>query len=777
MTRASGDGAGFLLRHAPHVLLIAVCLGLTLALGSRIPPIVALLAALASSAVGVAVLRRGRADLGFWMVAIALAAAGWGWGSGRLATTVPPVAGTGAVAGLVDVDTPPQQTERGVRVRVRVVALSGGNVVTGTRLLADLPEHAPAVRLGMRLRVTGRLVPAATEHSPDWWRAHLARSLIAGRLALNGVRLVGTRGGLSGIRDRLRNAAAGAVGSGLSGERRAVVRGMALGGGVGLSEDTAEAFRDAGIWHLLAVSGQNVAMVAFAIVTLLGAFGCARRPAIAVALLAIVTYCLVCDGGASVVRAGVMGALGIVGELGTRDRQRWYLLLVGLAVLLIHQPRAIGDPGLQLSFAAVAGMFTIAGPITRWGTELLPRRLAELIAQAAAATIATAPVVIWHFGEISLAGLVVNLIAVPLAGAIVVVALSGIALGAIVPPLGVAVGWATGLAAALVIWLARVAASVPGAAVSLPTWVAAASALLAIGVVVGLRRLSAVRGPPVSLRVQRVTTIAALAALVAGAAAAIPVAQAPEPWPQGPAVTALDIGQGDAILLRSPDGAAALFDTGPPGGSPPVKRALRRAGVRRLDLLAITHDQLDHSGAARALLGDVPVGTFATPVAVPAITSDARTHGVPVRMIAAGDVMQVGVWRLDVLWPLPGFTPPEDANDAALVVLARAPGLSALLTADAESNVLTRLRLQHVDILKVAHHGSADAGLADVLRRLTPRVALISVGAGNTYGHPVATTLATLGQASIRVDRTDRSGNVTATGGSDGITVARERSG
>ena len=157
------------------------------------------------------------------------------------------------------------------------------------------------------------------------------------------------------------------------------------------------------------------------------------------------------------------------------------------------------------------------------------------------------------------------------------------------------------------------------------------------------------------------------------------------------------------------------------------------------------------------------------------ITSRARRHGIPVRSIAAGDVIQVGVWRLDVLWPLAGFTPPPDANDAALVVLARAPGISALLTADAESNVLTRLRLRHVDVLKVSHHGSADSGLADVLRRLTPTSALISVGAGNSYGHPVPSTLATLAKASVRVERTDRSGASRRSVGRRGDARATER--
>lgn len=765
-----------LLRNAPHALLAVLSAGLLLALVLRVPVVASVAVTLVLCAAAVVSLRRARTGAAYWLVAAGLAVAGWGWGGARLQSTTPPDVATRSVTGVVEVDTQPQRAVQGDRARIRVVTLSDLRVATGTRLLMDLPEGASkSILLGVRLRIAGRLAPAASARSPDWWRDYLARTAIAGRLQVTSVAVIGRRGGLAGLRDRVRNAAASAVGDGLTGERRAVVRGMALGGGAGLSEATAEAFRDAGIWHLLAVSGQNIAMVSWAIFALLRAFGCPLRLATAIALVAIVVYCLVCDGGASVVRAGIVGGLGLLAQLRARDAQRWYLLLVGLTALLIHQPRAIGDPGLQLSFAAVAGMFTLAQPIARWLGGLMPQRLADLAAQAAAATLATAPVVIWHFGELSLAGLVVNLVAVPLAAAVVVLALAGILLGALTSPVGLAVGWVTGLGAAVLIWLARLAASLPGASVALPAWTAVVGACVAVGSVVGLRRMQAARGPLVAARPRRVVVIAACAAVIAGAGVAVPVGRPPEPWPVHAAVTVLDVGQGDAILLRSPDGAAALFDTGPPGAPPPIQRALRRAGVRRLDLMAITHHQLDHSGAAQTILDGFEVGIFATPVEVPAIAARARGHGVPVRAIGAGDVLQVGAWRLDVLWPPPGFTPPPDANDAALVVLARAPGISALLAADAESNVLTRLRLAHVDVLKVSHHGSADPGLGDVLRRLTPSSALISVGADNTYGHPVPMTLATLGQASVRVARTDHSGSVTAAGGPDGISLTVER--
>ena len=767
--------ADALLRHAPHALLASVCGGLLMSLAVRVPAPVALIGAVG---LGIATLDRVRrgACAGYWLLAGMLAVAGWGWGSARVEATTPVRVPFGHVVGVVQVDGHAQASVHGRRVNVRAERLTAG-VPIGTRLVAELPDRGPDVRLGMRLRVVGRLAPAATARSPDWWRAYLVRQGIAARLTVESVRVIGTRGGLTGVRDRARNAAIEAVGRGLSGEPRAVVRGMTLGGGSGLSEETAQQLRDAGVWHLLAVSGQNVGMVGIALTVLLQALGFGKRPATAVALIALVSYCLICDGGASVVRAGIVGALGLFADLRRRDRQPWYLMLVGFTILLIHQPRAIMDPGLQLSFAAVVGMFTIAPPIQAWCMSWVPTRLAEIVAHGAAATLTTSPIVIWHFGRLSLAGLLVNLVAVPLAAGIVVTGLSGMLLGSLIAPLGTALAHVNGSGASFLLWLARVASAVPGASVSIPAGGAFIGVLLVVAVIVAIRRVAAVDGPAVGLRLPQAGLRAALAAVIVAVAILLPSRRPPEPWPTQAAVTVLDIGQGDAILLRSPEGAAALIDTGPPGRRPPVERALRRAGVERLDLLAITHDQLDHSGAAQSVLEDVPVGTFVTPVLVPPIVARARTRGVPVRTIAAGDVIQVGVWRLDVLWPLAGFTPPADANDAALVLRARAPGISALLTADAESNVLTRLRLEHVDVLKVSHHGSDDPGLGEVLRRLTPTTALISVGAGNSYGHPVPATLATLAHAGVRVERTDRAGNVTAIAGPDGITLSAERGG
>ncbi len=352
---------------------------------------------------------------------------------------------------------------------------------------------------------------------------------------------------------------------------------MALGGGSGLSEGAAEAFRDAGLWHLLAVSGQNVTVVAIAALALLRALGLRRRAAVAGAAAVMAVYCLACEGGASVARAGVVGGLGLAAELRSAPRERWYLLLAGLALLLAHQPRAIGDPGLQLSFAAVIGLFAVAPALAAWFRGWVPGRVADLAAMAGAAGLATAPVLVWQFGRLSLAGLALNVVAVPLAAPVVVLALAGLAAGALVPAAGAALAWLAGLGAAALLAAARAASAVPGAAVDLPA--AAAPLLLPLAAAPPLVAL-ALRPGDGGARLRRLPWPALAIAAAAAAAASWAVLRPgpPPPWPAAPALTALDVGQGDAILLRSPEGAAALVDAGPPGSPAPVARALRRLG-------------------------------------------------------------------------------------------------------------------------------------------------------------------------------------------------------
>jgi competence protein ComEC len=291
----------------------------------------------------------------------------------------------------------------------------------------------------------------------------------------------------------------------------------------------------------------------------------------------------------------------------------------------------------------------------------------------------------------------------------------------------------------------------PGASVGVPTWSVGIACAAAVAAILAPRARRAI-GVGVAVAV-------AVALVVVRA----PGGLAP---PAGLRVTFLDIGQGDATLIQERR-TSVLIDTGPPDGG--VVARLKHAGVRRLDLLVVTHAQADHDGGAAAVLRAMPVGMLLDgrdgvrePLGVRMAAEAVRRH-VPVSAPEAGETLRAGRIELRVLSPPPEA--PEDhvgadPNQRAIVAEARVGRFRMLLTADAESDVLSTLDLEPVDVLKVSHHGSDDPGLAAVLERVRPRVAAIEVGAHNTYGHPVAATLRALRAAGAAVYRTDRDGSV-----------------
>jgi competence protein ComEC len=278
-----------------------------------------------------------------------------------------------------------------------------------------------------------------------------------------------------------------------------------------------------------------------------------------------------------------------------------------------------------------------------------------------------------------------------------------------------------------------------------------------------VRRGETARGPRLALGL-------ALAALVAAGVAAAS-AGSPQPPRRFP-VPFID------------GGHAALGDGGPPGAG--VVAALRRHGARALDVAVLTHAQEDHQGGFEEVLARVPVGLLLDGGADSRdplhgrILALARAQGTRVVTPSAGQRLRAGDLRLDVLSPParpPGETsdPGEDPNQRAIVLLASFAGLDVFLPADAESDVTGSLPLHHVDVLKVAHHGSADEGLPDLLSRLRPSASVIEVGAGNRYGHPTAQALRALAAGGGRVYRTDRAGDVELTQGPRGPVMHSDR--
>jgi competence protein ComEC len=323
----------------------------------------------------------------------------------------------------------------------------------------------------------------------------------------------------------------------------------------------------------------------------------------------------------------------------------------------------------------------------------------------------------------------------------------------VLPAAALSLAWLNGWLAAFIAASAGLVARLPFAQIGSGPAVAV---LLATPLVLfALQRLPSWRRP---------AAVACAATLLPALAVWQLLPSAALPPPTGLRLTVLDVGQGDSILLQVPEGAV-LVDQGPPEGK--VAQQLRQLGVRRLSALVLTHPQRDHIGGAETVLRRIGVERVLDPFLAGsspyrrAALAAAAARGVPVARARAGEAFRLGRLRLRVLWPDRPGTASEDPNRLPVVVLASYGEVDALLTADAETDVTARLLSTRIEILKVAHHGSADPGLESELRELRPAVAVISCGRGNDYGHPRASTLAAL-RASPGLDlyRTDENGRV-----------------
>ncbi len=742
----------FVARATPHLLAASLCIGLAASNAVRLTaPAIAVIACSLALAGAFAV---GWARLA--LIAAGLCLAGLWWGGGRLdALDRSVLASEVGEAGrfTIAVTGPARRSQFAVRVPAQVRKFRNRDVREDV-LLRLPPSRSPPQ--GALLELTGEIrLPRTPDDGGFDERQWLRRQGVHVVVHAERFRVVGRRGGLAGVADRLRARLARSMAPGLRGERRAVLAGVVLGEDEGLSEELRDRFRASGLYHLLAVSGQNVALVAGGALLLAWLVGLPRLLGQVGALAAIGAYVLAVGWQPSVVRAGVVGALACLAWLAARPRDRWYFFLVGAGVLLAWNPYALLDPGFQLSFGAVAAIFVGVPPLERaLAGYPAPAWLRTVLAVSTACGIATAPVLLLQFGSIPIYSVPANALAAPAVAPLLGLAFVAAGTEPLVPWLAETIGWLNGWLAAWLALCARVVGGLPHARLSASAALLVAAACAGFGLAVV--RAQSPRGP-------RVAVIAALAVLV-GAGWQLGRAGDALPPPKGLRVVFLDVGQGDATLLQVPQGSV-LIDEGPPEAD--VASQLRPLGATRLAALFLSHPSRDNIGGAEKIVRSIEVGRvfepdlpFPNPFGEPVLAA-ARRQGIPVTVTRAGQVLQLGQLRLRVLWPEEGASPADDPNDHATVLLASFGDVDVLLPADAESNVTGRLGLTPVEILKVGHHGSADPGLPDLLETLRPRLAVISVGKRNDYGHPRASTLAALAAApGLEVYRTDRDGRV-----------------
>ena len=551
----------------------------------------------------------------------------------------------------------------------------------------------------------------------------------------------------------------------LFGPDAGLVRALLIAETDGLSPEVRARFSDAGLVHLLSISGLHVAIVGGALVLLFRALRLGAGTASAAAVGVAGLYVLAIGAPPPAVRSVTLFAATSLAAMRQRPVNPWGGFALGALVPLVA-PRTVADLGWQLSVAGYAAVL-VAGRVHRRLVEHDPRWRSGFVRELLAgglATLVTAPLVAWHFGRLSLVAPLSNLAAGP-----IVAALQPTLFLAMVLPEGLGAPVAAAAARPLLHALdgiATASAAVPGAscAVAPSLAVAALAALASVALLVA----GWVRFPGRSLRV------------AAGAVALMPWVPAHAPTLAGrPALELhlLDVGQGDAVALRTPRGRWILVDAGGrwrggDAGRRTVIPALRRHGGA-VALLVLTHPHADHIGGAATVIRALrpaavrDAGFVLGQTGYREVLEAARAAEVPWRRVRPGERMDVDGVEVAFLAPDSAWAAVQrDPNTASAVVRVRFGAVRILLTGDAEAAEEDWL-LAHggpaalrADVLKVGHHGSRTSTSAPFLAAVRPRVALVSVGAGNRYGHPTPAVMAALAAAGASVLRTDQLGGI-----------------
>jgi competence protein ComEC len=658
------------------------------------------------------------------------------------------------LVGTVRGDARPQLGRLRVTLDLEKIGIGGRWLGVRDRVSVEVggASDLPALLDGERVALWARLRPNG--------RAEGVRRGIAARGYCKSARLVGrwgvgdvgfVRAVAADVRSRLRSRLMQAI---LPGPERGLVLAMVLGDRSELDEATAEAFKGSGTYHVLALSGAQVALVAGLVV------GGLRRLRAGPLTEAIVTsslvwfYAMLVGGDVPIVRAALMASAILAGRAFDLAGDAANVLGLAALALLVVRPAYAWDVGFQLSFGATLGILLLAGPLGR-GLPRLPLHADLAVVASLAAQAVLSPLLALHFHRLAPAALFLNLAAVPLSAAVLLAGLATL----VVSPVAF-----LGSLAGDVAWIAAHALRRSGDLGPLGAWLdvrVAAPTLMVLGVHVSALVLL-VRG-------RRARGLGLLAVSHVG------LLLGPPPWPADGRLhlSVLDVGQGDCLLLRSPTGRAMLVDTGGSWnprydvGERRVAPVLWRRGIGGLDALVLTHAHFDHVGGASFLLSAFRFSEVWEGPAVLPSPSWRQLDGVLRRTTAARRTVVGGMtahWEgveLRVLWPLPPARPARRVrNEDSVVVLARMGEVAFLLAGDVQGEAERRLVLPPALVVKVPHHGSRTSSGPRFVASTRPRVAVVSVAARNPFSYPHPEVVARYRDEGALLLRTDRDGTV-----------------
>ena len=533
----------------------------------------------------------------------------------------------------------------------------------------------------------------------------------------------------------------------LPGDGGDLLAGLAIGDTSPVSDDLSNAMKASSLTHLTAVSGANCAVVIGLVMLAGGALGVRRGIRIAASGAVLFGFVVLVTPEPSVLRAALMAAFVLLALASGRPMRGLPVLALAVIALLIADPWLARSFGFVLSVLATGGLLLIAAPLARRIGRWLPRWLALVIAVPLAAQLACQPVIIILNASIPTYGVVANMLAEPAAPVATVVGLAACVALVTVPPIGellCAVAW---LPSAWIAAIARFFASAPLAQLPWPEGLPGV-VLALVATVVALLALRW-RWAALCLALVVVIYVGSLGGLRLGE-----LLTRPADWQ----IAGCDVGQGDAVIVRSRD-QVMLIDTGPDPAL--LKNCLADLAINRIDILVLTHWDKDHVGGVNAVVGKAD-RVFVGPADGNSqrVIAELTAGGANVEQASEGLTGVLGALDWHVVWPPARLSGIEPGNPASVTMLVDCVSgcLSAVFLGDLGESAQNRLpRLGHVDVVKVSHHGSADQSEA-LYRELGATVGIIGVGADNGYGHPTAHLLDILAETGTVAERTDLHG-------------------
>ena len=544
----------------------------------------------------------------------------------------------------------------------------------------------------------------------------------------------------------------------------AILAGMTLGGYDGIDAETVRDFSTTGIIHILSVSGSHIALLIGFVLALMSALKIRERISLYIAAVCIISYSLVCGFSPPVMRSVLMGMAMLTGRYLQRNEDRGAVLAAVVVSMICYRPMWILDLGFQLSFASTAGLIYLFPPIkTFLASRYMPNYVADALGVTIAAQLAVIPLLVHYFHQLSISSLAANLVVVPVVEFVLVLTLAGLLLIFVVKPLGVILLLLASLLLSPALRVTELIAGWPLASIT----VGRMPGLTALIYYIFLCSLFGF-WPLCDWEERERKTIIALTcvALVLPSLTNYFVRQ---PF----TVYFIDVGQGDAALVITPEKKTIMIDTGGMRGNYDTGQRilvpfLRYLGINKIDVLALSHGHHDHAGGAVGLAHSIKIDNILLPREEPSEDVAKLLAAVKgrskVTKIASGQDYNLGNCHLNII-EAPEATPAQNngnSNESSAIMRVTVEGESIVFTGDAteDEEIAAASAAIRADVLKVSHHGSKTSSTPVFLNAVQPKLAVVSVGADNRFGHPAPETLEKLHQIGSKVLRTDQLGNI-----------------